>query len=121
MQLLERVEGSRVYTRLVPMANHALGRQDEYRQSLATLIGEYDAGDDGLGTWVAITFAFSGDEEALFEWLERLAADGNLGFAPNMAFFEDYEDDPRFRELMASINHGPQRLDAIRFELPLAQ
>ena len=59
----------------------------EYRQApfpyqgkcLRWLRQGYEAGDAGLGYWIANTFAFTEDREALFAWLERMAAEGTLG------------------------------------------
>jgi TolB-like protein/DNA-binding winged helix-turn-helix (wHTH) protein/tetratricopeptide (TPR) repeat protein len=120
MTLLDRMPASsRVYTRLAPMVNLALGRQTAFEDSLEILRQACEAGDTGLCYWVANTFAFAEDPDALFAWLEHSRAEGTLGLVPGTAFFAAYEDDPRWRRLKAELGLSSADLDAIRLDPPI--
>ncbi len=115
---LERVKPSRVYTRLAPMVYYALRRQADFRQSLTDLRQAYDAGDAGLGYWIAHTYAFIGDADGMFEWFELTRSRGALTLRPNAAFFAPWRDDRRWQQLMADLGQSPADLASIRFDLP---
>jgi TolB-like protein/DNA-binding winged helix-turn-helix (wHTH) protein len=117
--LLERVHGSRVHTRLAPMVYYASGQDGEFEQALEALITAYEAGDHGLGYWIATTFALRGDTDAVFDWLRRSQATGLADFAPRSAFFSDFETDPRWQRLMADLDQSSADLDTIPFEVPI--
>ncbi len=120
MALLERMPASsRVYTRLAPMVNLALGRKRAFEDSLETLRQACEGGDTGLCYWVANTYAFAKDPDALFAWLERLRAAGTLSLVPGTAFFAAYENDPRWHRLMAELGLSSADLDAIRLDVPV--
>jgi tetratricopeptide (TPR) repeat protein len=119
MALLERLPAtSRVYIRLAPMVNHALGRDAAFAESLRVLQQAYEDGDSGLGYWVANAFAFAEDEDGLFDWMARMEAEGTLSIVPGTAFFSAYESDPRWGRMMANQRPSPAELAAIPLHLP---
>ncbi len=93
-------------------------RDAEIIQSLTALRQYYDAGDAGLGYWIAHTYAFIGDADGMFDWLERTRARGALILRPDTAFFTPWHADRRWRQLMADLGQSSADLEAIRFHLP---
>jgi TolB-like protein len=118
LELLQRVRPSRVYTRLAPMVLHGAGQSEAYEQAVGEILAAYAAGDTGLGYWIVNTFAFTGDEDLLYEWLERTALDGALNMAPGLSYFAAYENEPRFQRVMSDLGMAPADIDAIGFDLP---
>ena len=116
--LLERRNPGRVYTRLSPMVLHALGQQAAFNRALGELESAYDDGDRGLAYWIAYTWAFAGDADAMFEWLDRARRDDVLGMAPDKHAFGRYMDDPRWSELMDLAGMSAADLRAIPFTVP---
>jgi hypothetical protein len=100
------------------MVFDALDRRAEFEQSMADLRQAYDAGDAGLGFWIAHTYAFIGDTDAMFDWLERTQAQGALTLRPATTFFAPWHADRRWQQLMADLGQTQAELDAIQFELP---
>ena len=101
------------------MVYYASGQDGEFEQALEALIAAYEAGDHGLGYWIATTFALRGDADAVFDWLRRSQATGLADFAPRSAFFSDFETDPRWQRLMADLDQSSADLDSIPFEVPI--
>jgi hypothetical protein len=100
------------------MVFYGAAQPQAYQQARDELLAAYDAGDAGLGYWIVNTFAFAGDEDSLYEWLERTAGDGALSMAPGLSFFADFENEPRFQRVMANLGLAPGDIDAIEFNLP---
>jgi TolB-like protein/DNA-binding winged helix-turn-helix (wHTH) protein len=116
--LLEQRKPGRVYTRLAPVVFHALGDQAEFEQALADLQDAYEAGDSGLAYWIAYAWAYAGDADAMFAWLEEAWQDGALSLAPGEAIFDRYMGDPRWVQLMERMGKSPEDLAAIQFAVP---
>ena len=55
----------------LPMAYHALGRKTESDAALATLIAKYEK--EGAYN-IAYVYAFCGDADKAFEWLDKAVA-----------------------------------------------
>ncbi len=115
---LERTGPSRVYTRLAPLVSAALGRQTGFEHSLGELLSAYEAGDTGLAYWVAYTWAYVGDADQMFDWLERSRQHGVLDVEPGEHAYRRYVDDPRWADLMARAGRSPGELDAIALSIP---
>jgi len=114
---LEQTSGSRVYTRLAPMVFHGLGQQANFEKALADLFQAYEDGDKGLAYWIAHTYSFVGDTDAMFLWFERALDEGVLGLPPGAAFFAKFENDPRWENLMKELGNSPDVLRAIHLDV----
>ena len=77
------------------LAYHALGRKKEADAALAEFIAKYQA--DGAFQ-VAEIYAFRGEADRAFEWLERAYAqrDGGLTEIKGDFFLKSLERDPRY-------------------------
>ncbi len=115
---LERTNLSRVYTRLAPLVFAALGRQDEFEESMNELLRDYEGGDAGLSYWAAYAWAHNGDADRMFEWLERARQHGVLDVAPGEFAFRRYEKDPRWVSFMQRAGMSPDTLAAIALSIP---
>ena len=115
---LQRVSSPRVHARLAPMVYHALGRVAEYHQSLEALKQRYEEGDAGLGYWLAHTYAYVGDSDAMFDWFDRTLEAGALPLRPGTRVFLRYESDPRWQSLMQQLGQSAAQLESIPFDLP---
>ena len=117
--LLERTSPSRVYTRLAPIVFYALGQSSEFEHALAELSRAYEAGDPGLAYWIAYTWGYVGNADAMFEWLEMARRDDALEMAPGKHAFARYMNDPRWAQLMQKIGRSPAELDALALTVPV--
>ncbi len=118
LEQLEKTNPSRVYTRLAPLVFAALGRQDEFEASLAELLRAYEDGDTGLSYWAAYAWAYRGDADRMFEWLERAREHGVLDVAPGEFAFRKFEEDPRWSSFMQRAGMSPDALAAITLSIP---
>jgi len=121
LEQLERTNPSRVYMRLAPLVFASLGRHTEFEQSLRELLSAYEMGDTGLSYWVAYTWAFAGDADQAFEWLERARQHGVLGVAPHEHAFRDIAKDARWASLMERAGMSADTLDAIALRVPVLE
>jgi tetratricopeptide (TPR) repeat protein len=85
------------------LAYHALGQRQEADAALARL--EKEHGDD-LAMYVAEVYAFRGDKDRAFEWLERAHAqrDPTLFFIKQEILLAPLEDDSRYRAFLRKMN-----------------
>jgi hypothetical protein len=83
----------------VAMAYHDLGRDAESRRLLDELIAKYH---DFGAYQIAQVFAWRGDRDHAFEWLERAYAqnDGGLTMIKADPMVRRLHDDPRFSALL---------------------
>ena len=81
------------------LAYFALGRRQEADAALARLEKEYG---DVYGMYVAEVYAYRGQKERAFEWLERayVQRDPTLYYFKQEALFKPLENDPRFKALL---------------------
>ncbi len=77
----------------IAMAAHSLGHAEESRRALDELIVR---GAETHAYQIAQVFAWRGEKEKAFEWLER----GTLGFVRTDPLFRDLRGDPRFAALL---------------------
>lgn len=117
--LLDRVEGSRVDTRLAPMTFHALGRSADYEAAMARLQAAYDSGDPGLAYWIGRTYAFTGEDGRAFEWLDRAVELGVADLSPRASYFRSLWNDPRWTALLEKAGRSEAVLDAVALEVAL--
>jgi len=99
-------------------AHYELGQQDESDRFLAELI-EKHAKEASLE--VASVFAWRGDNNHAFEWLERSLENDETALA-NIAShytFRNLHDDPRWQPFLAKIGQSDTQLAAIKFDVRL--
>jgi len=106
-------------TAIAAIASHELGRQDEFESAFAELREWYDFGRPTIANSIAMVYAFIGDTDAAFEWLERALQDGVLGLSPKDADFTNLHDDPRWDALIEEAGLSKERLDAIKIRVNL--
>lgn len=77
------------------LAYHALGRKKESDAALAEFVAKYHA--DGAFQ-IAEVYAFRGEADRAFEWLERAYAqhDGGLAYMKGDPLLKSLERDPRY-------------------------
>jgi len=106
------------------MALHSLGRYEESDAMLATLIENW--GDEQPGA-VAQVFAWRGDKDSAFEWLD-LALDSDqsakIQGTRRLArigdpVFQNLHDDPRWEDVRRRTGLSSERIAAIEIDLSL--
>jgi TolB-like protein/Tfp pilus assembly protein PilF len=81
------------------LALHELGRYEEFEERLA---GEIERIDENGGGVVARIYAWLGENDKAFEYLEMaMAADPNMFSAVGNDFYRKIQSDPRWDELMS--------------------
>ena len=104
-----RVKGS-------ALALYALGRQEEHEARLQELI-------EGWGEeWpseVAPVYAWTGDADSAFQWLEKSVKEEPGGFDTQDPLLQALHSDPRWLPLLESLGKSPEQLNIIRFEISL--
>jgi len=101
----------------LPMAYHALGRKTESDTALATLIAKFEK------DWsynIAYVYAFRGDADKAFEWLDKAVQyqDGGLSEIVAENLFDNIHSDPRWLPFLRKIGKAPEQLAKIQFKVP---
>jgi TolB-like protein len=110
----ERVESLRAQGTV--LAHHDLGHQAEYEASLDELIKGW--GDEDPSA-VASVYAYAGDADAAFQWLEKSSAEQPAGLAVLDPLLNSLHQDSRWLSFLESIGKSPAQLGAIEFEITL--
>ena len=102
----------------LPIAWHALGNKAESDAALAELIR---AQEKQSSFYIAEVYAFRGEADRAFEWLDKAVVYQNLaateiGWDP---LFANIHDDPRWLPFLRKLGLAPEQLAAIEFELIL--
>ena len=94
----------------------AMGHSAESDTALQALIDRYA---DGWAYNIAYTYAFRGEADPVFEWLDRAIENRDAGLAQlaSTVVFNNIEDDPRWQPLIESLGMAPEQLAAIEFEV----
>jgi len=102
----------------LPMAYHALGRQEESDAALAALI---ERDEQGSAYNIAYVLAYRGEADRAFEWLDKAVQyrDGGLSTIPGEHLFSNLYNDPRWPLFLESIGKSPEQLAAIEFKVTL--
>ena len=81
------------------LAYHALGRDQDSNAALAGLIAKYN---NGAAYQIAEVYAFRGESDKSFDWLERAykQRDGGLTEIKNDPLLKNLRHDPRYTELL---------------------
>lgn len=118
--LAEMRQESRETWRLVglALAYQALGRRAESDSAVAELIRER-ARDAPYN--IAYVFAYRGDADRAFEWLNRAVEyrDPGLSEVPVQPLFEGVHADPRWAAFLRKIGRAPEQLAEIPFRVRL--
>ncbi|TDJ34322.1 MAG: tetratricopeptide repeat protein [Gammaproteobacteria bacterium] len=102
------------------IAYHDLGQKNESDKFLAELIEEH--AEDGSAE-VASVFAWRGDNDDAFAWLEKARENNETSFA-NVAShytFRTLHDDPRWQPFLAKMGQSDAQLAAIEFNVKLPE
>ena len=102
----------------LPMVYHALGRKAESRIALATLIARFEK------DWsynIAQVYAFGGDADKAFEWLDKAVAyhDPGLSDIVRENLFDNIHSDPRWLPFLRKVGLAPEQLAGIQFKIGL--
>ena len=112
----ETSEAWRMYG--LPMAYHALGRKAESDATLATLIAKEER-DSPYN--IAYVYAFRGDADKAFEWLDKAVEYGDPGLPDVVVenLFDNIHEDPRWLPFLRKIGRAPEQLAKIEFKVTL--
>jgi lipoprotein NlpI len=104
----------------LPMAYCALGRKADADAALNALIAKYEK--DGPIN-IASGYAFCGDADKAFEWLDKAVAyqDPGLGEIVTENLFDKIHSDPRWLPFLRKIGRAPDQLAKIEFKVPRLQ
>jgi len=102
------------------MAYHDLGREAEFQSALNELIAKvgpvspYDVGS---------VFAYCGDADRAFEWLDKSVAANDGGAIVILAdnLFTNVRSDPRWLPLLRRLGKAPDQVEKIEFKVRLPQ
>ncbi len=99
------------------LAFHALGRQAEYEGALEVLKTNWG---EQWPSEVAHVYAWVGDADAAFEWLDRAVAQNEDGLTQQFPqpFFIPIHDDPRWQTFREQTGTSAAQLSAIEFKVP---
>jgi adenylate cyclase len=102
----------------LPMAYHALGRQTESDAALATVIAKLEK-DSSYN--IAYVYAFRGEADKAFEWLDKAVQDQNPGLLHVAVenLFDNIHSDPRWLPFLRKIGRAPEQLAKIQFKVTL--
>jgi hypothetical protein len=105
----------------LPMAYCALGRKADADAALNALIAKFEK--DGSAN-IAYVYAFCGDAEKAFEWLNREFDNNGPGGFLEIAtenLFDKIHSDPRWLPFLRKIGKAPDQLAKIEFKMPPIQ
>jgi Tfp pilus assembly protein PilF len=113
---LEPDESSRLCG--LAIAQYALGQRAESDAALRELTDKHGQ-DDPYG--IAWVYAFRGEADPAFEWLEKTIqsrAPGLFGMVGNR-LLDNLHDDPRWLPFLRKVGMAPEQLKAIQFDVTL--
>jgi tetratricopeptide (TPR) repeat protein len=104
----------------LPMAYCALGRKADTDAALNALIAKYEK--DGAYN-IAYVYAFCGDADKAFEWLDKAVAYQDSGLSEIVIenLFDKIHSDPRWLPFLRKIGKAPDQLAKIEFKVTLPQ
>ncbi len=102
----------------LPMAYHALGRKADSDAALAALIAKNEK--DGPYN-VAYNYAFRGEADKAFEWLDKAVEYGDPGLSDIVTenLFDKIRADPRWLAFLHKVGKAPEQLARIEFKVTL--
>ena len=120
LSAMAKVQTERARVRGMALALHALGRQAEFEFAFKELRERWGA---QRPLSVADVYAWIGDADRAFEWLDR-AFQQNAYALARIAFseiFNGIHDDPRWLPFLERIGMSPEQLAVIDFEVTLPE
>ena len=104
----------------LPMAYHTLGRKADSDAALTALIAKYE--QDGPYN-IAYVYAYRGDADKAFEWLDKAVEYGDPGLADIVTenLFAKIHADPRWLAFLRKIGKAPEQLAKIEFKVTQPQ
>jgi TolB-like protein/Flp pilus assembly protein TadD len=104
----------------LPMVYHALGRKADSDTALAAAIAKYEK--DGPSN-IACVYAFRGDTDKAFEWLDKAVEYSDSGTADIVAepLFGKIHTDPRWQAFLRKVGKAPEQLAKIEFKVTLPE
>jgi TolB-like protein/Tfp pilus assembly protein PilF len=98
------------------MAYHTLGRTQEYDKAMAELIEKWG---EMWPSEVAHVYAWVGDVDSAFEWLDKAVASGEAGLEVShiTPILNSLHDDPRWQPFLANYGISEAQLAEVSFEL----
>jgi tetratricopeptide (TPR) repeat protein len=111
----EKSEGWRMIG--LAIAYCALGRKADADATLNALIAKYEK---EAPYNIAYVYAFCGDADKAFEWLDKAIAyqDPGLGDIATENLFDKIHSDPRWLPFLRKIGKAPDQLAKIEFKMP---
>jgi TolB-like protein/Flp pilus assembly protein TadD len=102
----------------LPMVYYALGRKVDSDAALAAMIGKYEK-DAAFN--IAYVYAFRGDADKAFEWLDKAVAYRDPGLSEILMsrLFDKVHADPRWLPFLRRIGKAPEQLAKIEFKVTL--
>jgi TolB-like protein/Flp pilus assembly protein TadD len=100
------------------LAYHALGRKADSDAALAALIAKYEK---DWSSNIASVYAFRGEADKAFEWLDKAVEYGDSGFSGIVTanLFGKIHADPRWLPFLRKIGKAPEQLAKIEFKVTL--
>jgi TolB-like protein/Tfp pilus assembly protein PilF len=104
----------------LPLALHALGRAQEADTALQVCIDRFGAEQPGN---MPLIYAYRGQADAAFEWLEKSAAahDSLISYIVAEPLLDRLRDDPRWLPFLRKVGYAPEQLAKIEFKVTLPQ
>ncbi len=102
----------------LPMAYCALGREADADAARDALIAKYEK------DWsynIAYVYAFCGEPDKAFEWLDKAVAYQDAGLSEIVAqnLFDKIHSDPRWLPFLRKLGKAPEQLAQIKFKVTL--
>ena len=104
--------------KVTALAQYELGRHAEHQASFRELRERWG---DVWPSEIAQVYAWKGEADAAFQWLDRAIAQNEDGLDQQYLhpYYEPIRDDPRWREFLERTGTAPEQLAAIDFDVPL--
>lgn len=98
------------------LSHYALGQTKESDTALNMVIDRYE---QAAAYNIAYNYAFRGESDAAFEWLDKAVQyrDSGLSHVMINPLFANIHGDPRWRPFLERIGKSPEQLDAIEFKV----
>jgi TolB-like protein/Tfp pilus assembly protein PilF len=102
----------------LPLVYHALGKKRESDEALASLIATRER-DSAFN--IASAFAFRGETDRAFEWLDKAFAnhDSGISIASFEPLLKNLHSDPRWLPFLRKVGKAPEQLAAIKFDVTI--
>ncbi len=95
---------------------YQLGQTERFAESVREMIERWG---NQWPSEVAHVYAFVGDADKAFKWLERAIDANEEGLAEQflLPFYRPIHNDPRWADFLGRVGSSPERLGAIRFDV----